>query len=361
MRKGEIIGGYEILKDFEVAGGMSKISFAEKNGVEYFIKEFLSPTYPVEGAPGSPETLALRKTQCDEFENHHKRVNEAIATKCSIGGNLIFAVDFFRNKTKYYKINEKIKIESIPPEVISGLSIKEKSIILRTVSKSLEILHKLNIVHGDLKPDNILIKKSDLGTYTTKLIDFDNSYFEGAVPENKEHVIGTPEYYSPELGLFFKEDDNSGDFLTTKSDIFTLGVIFTEYLTGEKPKIDKEKFNYCYEAILAKDRISLPKGKLNKSQFDLLTIMLDSEVDTRPSISEVFESLKSPEFMSEEIFEERGIDEAYSKEEKDTGKAVSKLKGKGLSIASRSPKSIDDDSEMDKKEPKSGLRGKLLD
>lgn len=40
MHKGDIIGGYEILKDFLVAGGMSKISFAKKGGTEYFIKEF---------------------------------------------------------------------------------------------------------------------------------------------------------------------------------------------------------------------------------------------------------------------------------------------------------------------------------
>ena len=71
MRKGDIIGGYYILQDFIVAGGMSKISFAKRGDTEYFIKEFLSPKYPVAGAPGSPVSIARKQKRCNEFEAHH--------------------------------------------------------------------------------------------------------------------------------------------------------------------------------------------------------------------------------------------------------------------------------------------------
>ena len=53
MRKGDNINGYEILEDFKVAGGMSKISFAQKGGKDYFIKEFLAPKFPLPDSPGS--------------------------------------------------------------------------------------------------------------------------------------------------------------------------------------------------------------------------------------------------------------------------------------------------------------------
>ena len=46
------------------------------------------------------------------------------------------------------------------------------------MAHSLRILHQSTYVHGDLKPDNIL-SKNTTGDYTTKLIDFDNSYFAG--------------------------------------------------------------------------------------------------------------------------------------------------------------------------------------
>ena len=54
MKAGDVINGYRILEDFRVVGaGLSKWTFAAKDGREYFIKEFLSPTYPDEHAPGS--------------------------------------------------------------------------------------------------------------------------------------------------------------------------------------------------------------------------------------------------------------------------------------------------------------------
>ena len=129
MRKGDNIGGYHILQDFVVAGGMSKISFAKKGDTDYFIKEFLAPRYPVSGAPGSPSSLTKRKQRCDEFEAHHKKLNDAIGTKCAIGGNLVYAVDFFREGTSYYKVTEKIDVASLSTKDISKLPIEKILII----------------------------------------------------------------------------------------------------------------------------------------------------------------------------------------------------------------------------------------
>ena len=70
-------------------------------------------------------------------------------------------------------------------------------VLLKTVAHSLKILHDLQIVHSDLKPSNVLIKRTELG-YTTKLIDFDSSYMVGSPPPPEE-IVGTMNYYSPEL------------------------------------------------------------------------------------------------------------------------------------------------------------------
>ena len=72
MLKGEVINGYTILKDFVVAGGMSKVSFAEKGGKEYFIKEFLTPKYPLPDSPGSEKMKAQSRIACEAFEKHHR-------------------------------------------------------------------------------------------------------------------------------------------------------------------------------------------------------------------------------------------------------------------------------------------------
>lgn len=291
LLKGEVINGYTILQDFIVAGGMSKISFAEKSGKEYFIKEFLSPKYPLPDSPGSEKMKAQRRVACEAFEKHHRELNKKISTKVSLGGNLVFAIDFFRSGTCYYKVTEKIDTASLSCEEISKLPPDKILIIAKSVCHSVRILHDLNIVHGDLKPDNILIKKTTTG-YSGKLIDFDDSYFSGNPSEDRESLVGTPEYYSPEQAAYVMDEDEeiSGSTLTLKSDIFTLGIILCEYFTGKKPILPSDCSNtwICVESgksfSYAKNLPECIKGLINR--------MLRKNPNDRPSINEVFDKLK---------------------------------------------------------------------
>jgi serine/threonine protein kinase len=70
------------------------------------------------------------------------------------------------------------------------------------VAHCLKILHDLRIVHGDLKPSNVLIKRTELG-YTTKLIDFDSSYIGGR-PRPAEEIVGTINCWSPDCSATSK-------------------------------------------------------------------------------------------------------------------------------------------------------------
>lgn len=343
MLKGDIIGPYKVLKDFVVAGGMSKVSFVEKAGKEYFIKEFLSPKYPIEGSPGSEVTLKRRRDKCSVFENHHLKLNNAIATKVSLGGNLVYAIDFFRSGTSYYKVTEKIDISSLAIEDVNRLGIEKIKIILKTAAHSLKILHDLGIVHGDLKPDNILIKETLTGSFTTKLIDFDNSYFSSKPPKDSNDVVGTPDYYSPELGTYIKDaETDSRPDLTTKSDIFALGIIFTQYLTGAKPKITS-KHSYLWESLLAGNALNLEGKHLSSRLNSFLKSMLQIDPEKRPDITQVFTKLGE-----KSLFE---IDES---EYLPSGAVTGGLRGKGLdgSIAGK----LADEPAREK----SGLKGKGL-
>ncbi|MBR2237540.1 MAG: protein kinase [Prevotella sp.] len=291
MLEGNTIKGYRILKDFIVAGGMSKISFAEKGGKEYFIKEFLSPKYPLPESPGSEKIKAQKRKECEVFEKHHQELNRKIGTKVSLGGNLVFAVDFFRWGTCYYKVTEKIDTTSLSCEEIAELPFDKIILIAKSVCHSVRILHDLNIVHGDLKPDNILIKKTSMG-YSGKLIDFDDSYFSGNPPTDHESLVGTPEYYSPEQAAYImdEEEEIAGNTLTLKSDVFTLGIILCEYFTGKKPVLPSDcgstwicvKNGNCFS--YAKN---IPVGIR-----DLINRMLKKNPSERPTINEVFEILK---------------------------------------------------------------------
>lgn len=295
MREGENINGYTILKDSIPAGGRGEISFARKGDKDYFIKAFLSPKYPVDGSPGSAKTIADKRKRCEQFEQHHKRLNDSIATKCTLGGNLVYAIEFFRYGTCYYKVNEKIDVSSIKAKDVAKLPQDKILIILKTVTHSLKILHDLNIVHGDLKPDNILIKRTETGSYTTKLIDFDDSYFSKNPPDFTE-IVGTPDYYSPELFEYVKDSGKCGKSeLTNKSDIFTLGLIFSEYLCGIKPKFP-EKYKSVAEYVADSNEIAI--GSLPKKIKELINSMLLKNIEQRPDIRQVFETLKSSDILT---------------------------------------------------------------
>jgi serine/threonine protein kinase len=353
MKKGDIINGYTILQDFTTAGGgLCKWTFAKKGTKNYFIKEFLSPTYPVEGSPGSPKTKAEKHRQCELFEAHHDGIGQALVGKCAGGGNLVVTQKFFRWNTKYYKITDKVDVASLNISDTAKLPIEKRVLILKTVAHSLKILHQVEIVHGDLKPDNILIKKTATGDYTTKLIDFDNSYFSSKPPTIIEEMVGDMVYYSPELSLYLKGDKsiNSKD-LQLKSDIFALGLIYCQYLTGNLPIFDKEKYRYPYLAALHGIPLEI-NSELPYGLQALLNSMLSVEFNKRPDVNEVFNKLKHTDLLS-------------STPKSTTSRSASKgLGGSLLKTVTKKPPTPDTDTPLRPSTPDidtpSSLKGTLI-
>ena len=96
---------------------------------------------------------------------------------------------------------------------------------LRQIASALAAVHDKDVLHRDLKPGNIMLRKDG----SIALIDF--GLAKGAKLESeitlKGEIFGTPYYMSPEQG--------HGNGVDQRSDIYSLGVIFFEMLTGEKP------------------------------------------------------------------------------------------------------------------------------
>ncbi|KAK3543334.1 hypothetical protein QTP70_018058, partial [Hemibagrus guttatus] len=103
--------------------------------------------------------------------------------------------------------------------------------LVRQILEGINLLHQSNVVHLDLKPQNILLTSlSPLGDI--KIVDFGLARRLGSVGELRE-IVGTPEYVAPEILNY--------EPITTATDLWSIGVITYMLITGESPFAGEDK------------------------------------------------------------------------------------------------------------------------
>jgi len=290
------IGSYLVTENFRTAGGgRGEWSFARRGGKTYFIKRFLAPKPVTPGQLGGAKTIERQRRRCAAFEARQNRILAALDGKVGEGGNLVAPIDFFQYEGSYYKVTEKIDTKGVTADAIPRLPIDAQQIILRSAANSLGVLHKCGIVHGDIKTDNVLIRSREGGLLTASLIDFDDSYFSSEPPIPPEEFVFDPPYAAPEAFFYVLDPDPfKARELTRAADIFGLGILFHEYLSGDKPRPASGATAYVGEALLRGAggvEITLPPAWAGLAP--LLTAMLDPIPYKRPKIDDVKEGLRT--------------------------------------------------------------------
>ncbi|CAG1023163.1 Serine/threonine-protein kinase PrkC [Methylococcales bacterium] len=123
--------------------------------------------------------------------------------------------------------------------------------IVEQIAKGLRAFHRLEMLHQDLRPDNIMIDS----TGTVKIIDFGSTRVAGIMesgsPIKQENLLGTAQYTAPEYFL--------GQQGTVRSELFSLAVISYQMLTGKLP--------YGAEVAKCKSRAELSKLKFDATLY----------------------------------------------------------------------------------------------
>lgn len=138
-------------------------------------------------------------------------------------GTLYIAMEFVAGKSLSQLIQES---GTLPPARVLN--------IMRQITGSLEEAHQQGIIHRDLKPDNVVLTQRAGESDVVKLLDFGIAARTESADAQREQkltqqgmVLGTPPYMSPE--------QFTGKALDARSDIYSLGVMAYEMLTGRLP------------------------------------------------------------------------------------------------------------------------------
>lgn len=134
-----------------------------------------------------------------------------------------------RPRNYLYTVFEYIEGQTLAQWMIDNPnpSLEEIRLIIEQIAKGLQALHRQEMIHQDIRPENILIDKSG----TVKIIDFGSTRVEGIEEINslikQEHMLGTFQYSAPE---YFLQETG-----TAASDIYSLGVIVYYMLSKKFP------------------------------------------------------------------------------------------------------------------------------
>ncbi len=174
--------------------------------------------------------MATKKTKATAPRVSRRRKQQNTSTEAEAAAalnhpNIITIFDVIETDGQICIIMEYVNGDSLRTKIDKGISdIDEILNITNQICEGLSEAHKADIVHRDIKPENILIDSHN----RVKILDFGLAKLKGVSKLTKEtSTLGTIHYMSPEQ-LQGKEVDH-------RSDIWSLGVVLYEMLTGEVP------------------------------------------------------------------------------------------------------------------------------
>ena len=272
LEAGMAFDGYQIVREIH-ASSRSHIYLAvdSMDGARVAIK---TPSIDLRGDPAYLQRFMMEEWVARRVNSAHV-LNHRIQSRRR---NYLYVVTEFvegQTLTQWMIDNQKPSLETVRD-------------IIEQIAKGLQAFHRMEMLHQDLRPDNIMID----ATGTAKIIDFGSTRIAGIAddtPSSQNAILGTVQYTAPEYFL--------GEGGSSRSDIFSLGVIAYQMLTGRLP----------YGAQVPKARTKSQQRKLRyKSALDdtseipaWIDVVLKKAVHPNPSkryaeLSEFVFDLRNP-------------------------------------------------------------------
>lgn len=195
---------------------------------------------PLIGRTVAIKTMLVEGLPPAEFEEYKARFQrEAQAAGILTHPNIVTVYDFGEDNGVLYLAMELLSGKSLQAMVEEQNILPLETIIpmYEQVCSALDHAHRNNVIHRDMKPANIMILESGL----VKVTDFGIAKIMSMGMTQAGQILGTPNYMSPE--------QVKGRGVDGRSDIFALGVILYELVTGEKPFSGQNITTVIYKII----------------------------------------------------------------------------------------------------------------
>jgi serine/threonine protein kinase len=138
--------------------------------------------------------------------------------------NIVYVYEFGQSPdNRLYIVMEYVDAPSLRKSIRKPLGEVDTVNIVGQVCSALAFAHQNNVVHRDIKPENILVTAEG----TAKILDFGIAKLTSASTVTRDKIVGTPEYISPEQAR--------GEPVRPASDVYSLGIVLYEMLTGSVP------------------------------------------------------------------------------------------------------------------------------
>ena len=230
------ISGYRVLRKIG-SGGMSSVYLAERES---------------DNAPTVLKLLNADLSRENEFLRRFIR-EYGILSKLS-NPHIVKIFDQGYSDQHVYIAMEYFGGGDLKERIDRGIAPEQALELLAQMARGLQAIHDADVIHRDLKPQNIMFRDDD----SLGILDFGIAKIASEETQLTEHgqVFGTPYYMSPEQG--------TGKILDARSDLYSLGVIFYEMLTSRRMYNAENAVALVYKHL--NDPIPLLPGALSKYQ-----------------------------------------------------------------------------------------------
>lgn len=244
------IPGYEIIRTLGV-GGQATVYLAIQKGFDREVAlKIMSPA------------LAADPTFGERFIREAKIVAKLAHSR------IVTVYDVGESGNFYYLAMEYMRGKELKARISGGLKTKEALTIIAKLAKALHFAHSKGYIHRDVKSENILFDDDDQPILT----DFGIAKASNSSTQMTQtgKLIGTPEYMSPE--------QCRGKKLDGRSDLYSLGIILFEMMTGSVPFTGEDSVSICIKHV-TKPVPQLP-ARLNHLQW-IINSLLDKNPNAR--------------------------------------------------------------------------------